>query len=95
MLSFSGLQLIFDFRWVTEIIDTIGRDSNEKQCLPNMYFDEELEQPFITILSRITLWSNVMVAKFNSNRYCASSAESENYFKRLKSDPGEIFYSGI
>lgn len=93
MLSFSELQLNLDFRWVTEIIDTIERDSNDDQCLPNMYFDQELEQPFIAILSRLTLWSNVMVAKFNSNRYCASSAESENYFKRLKADPGELVHS--
>lgn len=81
--------MISDFRWVIEIIDAIERDKNEDKCLPNVYFDQELEQTFITILSRITLWSNIMVAKFNSSRYCASSAESENYFKGLKADSGK------
>lgn len=75
------------FRWVMEIINTIeGED--DRHSLPNLYYAPELENKFIVILSRIPLWSNIMVAKFNSTRYCASSAESENYFKLLKSDFG-------
>lgn len=73
---------------MNEIIDNVARDADDI-CLPNIYYSPDLEKAFITILSRIPLWSNIMVARFNSNRYCASSAESENYFKQLKSDSGK------
>lgn len=74
---------------MNEIVDKVERDTDEEGYLANVYFSPELENAFLTILSRIPLWSNIMVAKFNSNRYCATSAESENYFKGLKSDPGK------
>lgn len=83
----SELQWFFGFRWVVEITDMVERD--EGDGLPNIYYSPEVESAFITILSRIPLWSNIMVAKFISKRYCATSAESENYFKQLKSDPGK------
>lgn len=85
---FSNLHLCSDFRWVIEIVDAIERDTDDEIYLPNIYFCPEMENTFIFILSRIPLWSNIMVTKFNSTRYCASSAESENYFKQLKSDTG-------
>lgn len=84
--------MCFDFRWVIDVVDAIEIDSDDKtKCLPNIYYCPELEQTFIVILSRITLWSNIMVTKFNSTSYCATSAESENYFMQLKSDSG-IYY---
>lgn len=69
------------------IIDRVERE-DDGISLPNVYFAPEVEHTFAVILSRIPLWSNIMVDKFKSKRYCASSAESENYFKQLKSDPG-------
>lgn len=89
MFLFDKLELIIDFRWVNELVDKVERDADEDGYLPNVYFSPEVESTFITILSRIPLWSNIMVAKFNSNRYCATSAESENYFKQLKADSGK------
>lgn len=75
-----------------EIINSVDRD-DDRIHLPNIYFSPELEHTFIVILSRIPLWSNIMVTKFNSTRYCSSSAESENYFKQLKLDPGNYHIS--
>lgn len=69
------------------IIDSIEIE-DDKTCLPNLYFSPEIENVFIVTLSRIPLWSNIMVKKFKSKRFCASSAESENFFKQLKSNPG-------
>lgn len=89
------LYLFMNFRWVTKLVEAVQRDEDEEGYLPNVYYSPELENAFITILSRIPLWSNVMVGKFNSNRYCASSAESENYFKRLKADSGKTTIPSI
>lgn len=77
-----------------EIIDAVKRE-DDGFSLPNLYYSPELENKFIVILSRIPLWSNIMVKKFNSTKYCASSAESENYFKQLKSDFGiySVYYT--
>lgn len=80
--------MCFNSRWVVDIINSVKRDEDDQDSLPNVYFAPELEKTFTIILSRIPLWSNILVSKFNSTRYCASSAESENYFMQVKSDSG-------
>lgn len=89
-----SIQCLFHFRWVIEIIDSLDHEiEDDSSRFPNMYFSPELEHTFIATLSRIPLWSNIMVAKFESTRYSASSANSENYFKQIKKDPGTYVYT--
>lgn len=56
----------------------------EKGDIENTYYAPHLEQLFTVILTRTPLWSNIMMAVFNSTNVCASSSGLESYFKNLK-----------
>lgn len=71
-----------------EALNEITIDENN-DTYPNLYYSSELEDTFIYILTRIPLWSNVMVEKFNSKKYSASSGGSESAFKGFKYDYGK------
>lgn len=62
--------------------------TEDMSTFPNMYYSPDLEDTFIYLIARITLWYNLMVEKFNSANYAASSGGSESAFKTIKHDYG-------
>lgn len=69
-------------------LNSVAVDDSAESLFPNVYYSPELEDIFIYILSRIPLWSNLMVDVFGSTSYAASSGGSESSFKGFKYDYG-------
>lgn len=77
-------------RWINEIISEINIRNDEGATIENAYFAPSLERILILILTRIPLWSNIMVKTFKSKNLCATSSGLESYFKNLKHLTGNI-----
>lgn len=72
------------FRWIKEIISKLPNDLGEQANIENAYYAPHLEKIFILILTRIPLWTNIMMTVFQTESACATSSGLESYFKNLK-----------
>lgn len=80
-----------NFRWIMEILSNQDFDAQNKEMIEqidNLYYAPNLEQSFILILTRIPLWSNIMMDAFGSKNECATSSGLESYFKNFKNHTG-------
>lgn len=67
-----------------EIISELNISNDEQTKVVNAYHAPRIERILIVILTRITLWSNIMVPVFKSENVCATSSGLESYYKGLK-----------
>lgn len=81
-------------RWIYKIASNVDRNfvdhelnnsMGETQCNRNPYVSHQLEKPLKKILSKISLFSNVMNAVFESQNTAPSSSSLEAQFRNLKS----------
>lgn len=70
--------------WINIIIQQVDIIRNESDMIENFYYAPELKSVFIKILSKIVLFSNLMMPKFNSPIKYATSAFVESEFKNIK-----------
>lgn len=83
------------FRWINEILSELNICNDDPPSIENLYYAPRIERMCILILSRIPLWSNVMMAVFKSEKICATSSGLESYFKNIKhltGDARELFF---
>lgn len=54
--------------WIIEIISGLNVSNDEQTKIENAYYAPRLERILIVILTRISLWSNIMVRKSMRNQ---------------------------
>lgn len=70
------------YKWVINIVDSI--ETEDKGMAENVFYSPEYEKYLIHTFTRIPLWSNVLLAKFDKSSPIATSSASESEFKNVK-----------
>lgn len=72
------------YHWLNIAKNSIVIIDRKEKYIDNLYYSPKLERTFILILTRITLWSNIMLNTFDSQNYCPTSSGLESEFKNIK-----------